>query len=165
MDMKKTSSIEQQETYTIHEVAQRSGLSIPTLRYYEEIGLVLGVWRETSSGHRRYSADTLQIIESLANLRAVGMSIEEMRTYLILSARGDETAVEKRALFQAHAEEVEKQIARLHIRQSYLLFKVAYWDARSRGDLDEAARIAQEYESIVKDLRPPGKKESQWQES
>ena len=151
--MNKPSSIQLQETYTIHEVAQRSGLSIPTLRYYEEIGLVPDVWRDTSSGHRRYSADTLQIIESLANLRAVGMSIEEMRTYLTLRERGDETAVEKRDLFQVHAEEVEKQIAQLQIRQRYLSLKVSYWDARAHGDVDEAARIAQEYESIVKDLR------------
>ena len=151
--MKKTSSLEHQETYTIHEVAQRSGLSIPTLRYYEEIGLVPDVWRDPSSGHRRYSADTLQILESLANLRAVGMSIEEMRSYLTLREKVDETVVEKRALFQAHAEEVGKQIAQLHIRQRYLSFKVAYWDARARGDLDEAARIVLEYESIVKDLR------------
>ncbi|WP_255553288.1 MerR family transcriptional regulator [Ktedonobacter sp. SOSP1-52] len=147
------SSVQHQETYTIHEVAQRSGLSIPTLRYYEEIGLVPDVGRDTSSGHRRYSADTVQIIESLANLRAVGMSIEEMRTYLTLREQGDETAVEKRELFQAHAEELGKQIARLQIRQRYLSFKVTYWDARARGDLDEAARIALEYESIVKDLR------------
>ncbi|WP_201375902.1 MerR family transcriptional regulator [Ktedonobacter robiniae] len=151
--MNKTSSIGHQETYTIHEVAQRSGLSIPTLRYYEEIGLVPDVGRDTSSGHRRYSVDTLQILESLANLRAVGMSIEEMRTYLTLREQGDETAVEKRELFQAHAEELGKQIARLQIRQRYLSFKVAYWDARARGDLDEAARIALDYESIVKNLR------------
>lgn len=151
--MKKTSTLPHQETYTIHEVAQRSGLNIPTLRYYEEIGLVPDVWRDPGSGHRRYSADTLQIIESLANLRAVGMSIEEMRTYLTLRARGNETAVEKRELFRVHAEEVQKQIARLQIRQRYLSFKVAYWDAQSRGDMDEAVRIAGEYESIVKDLR------------
>lgn len=139
--MKKTSTLPHQESYTIHEVAQRSGLSIPTLRYYEEIGLVPDVGRDPSSGHRRYSAGTLQIIESLANLRAVGMSIEEMRTYLTLRERGDETAVEKRDLFQAHAEEVEKQIAQLQIRQRYLSFKVAYWNARARGDMDEAALI------------------------
>ena len=151
--MYKTSSIQHPEAYTIHEVAQRTGLSIPTLRYYEEIGLVPAVQRDTNSGHRRYSPDTLQILESLVNLRAVGMSIEEMRTYLSLRARGDETAVEKRELFEAHAEEVGKQIARLHIRQRYLLFKVTYWDARARGDIDEATRIAQEYECIVKDLR------------
>jgi DNA-binding transcriptional MerR regulator len=151
--MKKTSSLEHQKTYTIHEVAHRSGLSIPTLRYYEEIELVSDVWRDPSSGHRRYSADTLQIIESLANLRAVGMSIEEMRTYLALRERGDETAVEKRDLFRAHAEEVEKRIARLQIHQRYLSLKVAYWDARARGDLDEAECIALEYERIVKDLR------------
>ncbi|WP_126631862.1 MerR family DNA-binding transcriptional regulator [Dictyobacter alpinus] len=40
-------SLDHQETYTIHEVAQRSRLSIPALRYYEEIGFV----PDMSSGH------------------------------------------------------------------------------------------------------------------
>ncbi|WP_220197458.1 MerR family transcriptional regulator [Ktedonospora formicarum] len=151
--MKNSSSLPQQKTYTIHEVAQRTGLSIPTLRYYEEIGLVPHVWRDSSSGHRRYSADTLQVLESLANLRAVGMSLDEMRTYLTLREQGDETAVEKRELFQAHAEKIGTQIEQLQIRQHYLAFKVAYWDARARGDFAEAERIALEYENIVKDLR------------
>jgi hypothetical protein len=39
------------------------------------------------------------------------------------------------------------------ICQRYLSLKAAYWDAQTHGDVDEAARIAQEYESIVKDLR------------
>ncbi|WP_236602102.1 MerR family transcriptional regulator [Ktedonobacter sp. SOSP1-52] len=63
-------------------------MSIPILRYYEDIGLVPDVERDTSSGHRRYRADTLQMLESLANLRAVGMSVEEMRTYLTLVLPG-----------------------------------------------------------------------------
>ena len=151
--MKKTSTLPHSETYTIHEVAQRTGLSIPTLRYYEEIGLVPGVERDPSSSHRRYRADTLQLLESLANLRAVGMSIEEMRTYLALREQGDETAIEKRDFFQAHTEEVERQIAQLRIRQRYLSWKVAYWDARARGNLEEAACLAEEYERIVKELR------------
>ena len=153
--MENEAPLQQQATYTIQEVATRSGLSIPTLRYYEDMGLVPAVPRDQSSGHRRYSADLLQLIESLANLRAVGMSLEEMRTYLALREQGDETAIEKRDLFQAHAEEVRKQMARLHIRQRYLSFKVAYWDARAQGDLDEADRIAHEYERIVKALREP----------
>jgi len=39
---------------TIQEVSRRSGLSEPTLRYYEEVGLVGPVDRDARSGHRRY---------------------------------------------------------------------------------------------------------------
>jgi len=41
----------------------------------------------------------------------------------------------------------------LRILQRYLSLKVTYWDARARGDLEEAARQASEYERIVKELR------------
>lgn len=55
---------------------------------------------------------------------SVGMSLEEMRTYLTFRSQGDETAVEMRDLFQARAEEVGKQIAQLRIHQRYLSWKV-----------------------------------------
>jgi MerR family transcriptional regulator, copper efflux regulator len=39
---------------TIRDVSRRSGLSEPTLRYYEEIGLIGPIARDESSGHRRH---------------------------------------------------------------------------------------------------------------
>jgi DNA-binding transcriptional MerR regulator len=151
--MDNTISMQSQPMYSIHEVADRSGLSIPTIRYYEDMGLVPGVQRDASSRHRRYDEATLQLLESLANLRAVGMSLVEMRDYLTLRAGGSETAAAKRDLFQAHAEVIRQRIARLHVHERYLSFKVAYWDAKARGDDAEAAHIAQEYESLVQALR------------
>ncbi len=66
---------------TIQEVSRRSGLSEPTLRYYEEVGLVGPVDRDARSGHRRYGDDDLDVLQALACLRALGMGIEDMRTY------------------------------------------------------------------------------------
>jgi hypothetical protein len=43
--------------FTIQDVSRRSGLSEPTLRYYEEVGLIGPVDRDASSGHRRYSGE------------------------------------------------------------------------------------------------------------
>jgi MerR family copper efflux transcriptional regulator len=40
-------------TLTIHDVSRRSGLGGPTLRYYEEVGLIGPIARDSSSGHRR----------------------------------------------------------------------------------------------------------------
>lgn len=43
------------QTYTTSEIAARTGVSIPTLRYYERIGVLDPVAR-ASNGHRRYRA-------------------------------------------------------------------------------------------------------------
>jgi DNA-binding transcriptional MerR regulator len=140
-------------TLTIKQVAAQSGISEYTLRYYEKIGLIQPIPRDGSSGHRRYSPDTIQAIEALSCLRASGLSLEAMRRYLQLRERGDETAVEQKALFLAHAQEIEDEIRKLTIRQRYLNGKVAYWDARINGDLELAARIAEQNQEIARELK------------
>ena len=66
------------------------------------------------------------MLETLACLRASGLSLDHMRRYLQLRERGDEAAAEQKALFAAHAEEVAEEIRQLTIRQRYLSGKVAY---------------------------------------
>ena len=66
---------------TIQDVSRRSGLSEPTLRYYEEVGLIGPIARDPSSGHRRYREEEVDTLQALACLRAMGVGIEEMRTY------------------------------------------------------------------------------------
>lgn len=138
-------------TLTIKQMADLSGMSEHTLRYYEKIGLIEPIPRDGSSGHRRYSADTVQIVERLSCLRACGFSLDDMRLYAQQRERGD--AAEQKALFLAHAEEVAEEIRKLQIRQRYLNGKVAYLDARMKGDLERAAQIAKENQEIAKELK------------
>ncbi|MEV4014967.1 MerR family transcriptional regulator [Nonomuraea angiospora] len=119
---------------TIHEVSRRSGLSEPTLRYYEEVGLVGPIDRDQNSGHRRYRDADLHVIEALACLRAVGVGIEDMRAYLANRTRGRVAAAEQRDLLLRHAERIETEIVAQHARLAYLREKAALWDARDRGD-------------------------------
>jgi DNA-binding transcriptional MerR regulator len=120
---------------TIQEVSRRSGLSEPTLRYYEEVGLVGPVDRDERSGHRRYRDEDLDVLQALACLRALGMGIEDMRTYQAnRGRRGRAVAAEQRDLLRRHAERIEAEIAALHSRLDYLREKSALWDARARGD-------------------------------
>lgn len=75
--------------YSIQQAAELTGMSEHTLRYYERIGLLRAVRRDQSSGHRRYSADDISRMESMACLRATGMSIDQMRRYVELAPLGD----------------------------------------------------------------------------
>ena len=125
---------------TIQDVSRRSGLSEPTLRYYEEVGLIGPIDRDASSGHRRYRDEDLDTLQALACLRAMGMGIEDMRTYQANRARGRAAAGEQRDLLLRHAERIQAEIETLHTHLDYLREKAALWDARDRGDADAEAQ-------------------------
>jgi DNA-binding transcriptional MerR regulator len=134
---------------TIQEVSRRSGLSEPTLRYYEEVGLVGPVGRDDRSGHRRYDEEDLDVLQALACLRALGMGIEDMRTYQANRGRssrsqdGRTVAAEQRDLLRRHALRIEAEIAALHTRLDYLREKSSLWDARAHGDAAAEATAQQ----------------------
>jgi MerR family copper efflux transcriptional regulator len=128
---------------TIQDVSRRSGLSEPTLRYYEEIGLIGPVARDESSGHRRYQPEDLDILQALACMRGLGVGIQDMRTYQANRRRGHEAAAEQRDLLLRHAERIEAEIAAQYTRLEYLHGKAALWDARARGDAAAEAQAQQ----------------------
>jgi MerR family transcriptional regulator, copper efflux regulator len=135
---------------TIQDVSRRSGLSEPTLRYYEEIGLIGPIERDPNSRHRRYREEDLDTLQALACLRAMGVGIADMRTYQANRGRGHEAAGEQRDLLLRHAERIEGEIETLRTHLDYLRAKAALWDARDRGDA-----IAQtEADLLVKGMLP-----------
>ncbi|WP_375001723.1 MerR family transcriptional regulator [Aeromicrobium sp. CTD01-1L150] len=96
---------------TIAEVAERTGLTVHTLRYYERDGLLLEPVTRDASGRRRYGADDVRWIEMIACLRSTGMGISGVRRYAELVRRGEGSESERLALLRAHREEVLAQLA------------------------------------------------------
>lgn len=136
-------------TLTIQDVSRQSGLSEPTLRYYEEVGLLGPIARDERSGHRRYAEGDLDSAQVLACLRAMGVGIEDMRTYQANRRRGRQAAGEQRDILLRHAERVEQQIATLGVHLDYLRVKSALWDARDRSDAAAEAAAYAELQSIL----------------
>lgn len=138
--------------FTIRDASRRSGLSEPTLRYYEEVGLVGPVDRDAGSGHRRYRSEDVDNLQILACLRAMGMGIEDMRTYQANRARGRVAAAEQRDLLLRHAARVEAEIEKLGTHVEYLREKAAVWDARDRGDAVAEAEAWKRISVVVESL-------------
>ncbi len=111
---------------TIQEVAERTGLTAHTLRYYERIGLIQPIDR-ASSGHRRYSADDLGWIEFLKKLRITGMPIREMKRYATLMWQGEQTAGARRLLLERHRERMQSKLRELHDCLSCIEWKIAHY--------------------------------------
>ena len=133
----------------IQDAARRSGLSEPTLRYYEDVGLIGPIARDSSSGHRRYREEDIDTLQALACLRAMGVGIEDMRTYQANRALGHTRAGEQRDLLLRHAERVKTEIETLRIHLDYLRAKAALWDARDRSDADAEAEASSQVQQIL----------------
>jgi MerR family transcriptional regulator, copper efflux regulator len=138
---------------TIKDVSGRSGLSEPTLRYYEEVGLIGPIARDASSGHRRYSDEDLDALQALSCLRSMGVGIEDMRTYQVNRVLGRVAAGEQRDLLLRHADRIEIEIATLRVHLEYLEKKAVLWDARDRGDAAAEAAAFQVVQDVVPRLQ------------
>jgi MerR family copper efflux transcriptional regulator len=134
---------------TIQDAARRSGLSEPTLRYYEEVGLIGPIARDPRSGHRRYREEEVDALQALACLRAMGVGVEEMRTYQANRALGHAKAGEQRELLLRHAERVETEIETRRVHLDYLRAKAMLWDARDRADAGAEAEASVQVQKIL----------------
>jgi DNA-binding transcriptional MerR regulator len=128
--------------FSIQQVAQQTGLSIDTLRYYERIGLIEPVQR-ASSGHRRYSQADLNWIALLIDLRETGMPLARMIHFAQLRRQGTATAAERLRILEEHQQFLEQQMQKLERHKAALQQKIAH----KKAFLDQKESMA-ESESI-----------------
>jgi DNA-binding transcriptional MerR regulator len=114
------------DSLTIQEVAERTGLSAHTLRYYERIGLI-DLINRAPNGHRRYSENDIGWIEFLKKLRATGMPIREMKRYADLMALGDQTFGARRALLERHRTRIELKLRELNEYLDIIEWKINHY--------------------------------------
>jgi DNA-binding transcriptional MerR regulator len=117
-------------TYAIAQAAERSGLSIDTLRYYERIGLVEPPARD-SGGRRSYTDEDLNWLEFLTKLRTTGMPIRMMREYAQLRGR-PEAAVRRRQMLVDHRKDVLSRISELEGCLDALNYKIGFYDTMTQ---------------------------------
>jgi DNA-binding transcriptional MerR regulator len=111
--------------FSIQQVAELTGLSIDTLRYYERIGLLEKVHR-ASSGHRRYTQRDINWIGLLINLRETGMPLAQILHFAELRRQGDATTAERLLLLEQHQRSLELQLQKLEQHKMALQLKIAH---------------------------------------
>ncbi len=141
------------QSYSIREAAKLSGLPESTLRYYETIGLMKPISRDSSSKHRRYTAADIDYAVAVACLNATGMSIEDMRAYLGNRGKGAHSAEEQITLLEGHKQHLAEEAHSLGLRQRYIDAKIAYWRAVLAGDAAQAEEIGKRARLISQELR------------
>jgi DNA-binding transcriptional MerR regulator len=97
---------------TIGEAARQSGVKVPTIRYYEQIGLLPSPVR--SDGNRRsYDGSDVRRIAFIRHSRELGFEIDTIRTLLTLQDDPNQSCGTADTIAKAHLVEVEQRIRSL----------------------------------------------------
>ncbi|WP_329619388.1 MerR family transcriptional regulator [Streptomyces sp. NBC_01255] len=122
---------------SIGEVAQRSGLSVHALRFYEGEGLFANPVRRLSNGRRIYHEEDLEWLAICTKLRSSGMPLAMIRQYIKLVCQGPGNEHERLELLRRHENHVETQIRDLQDTLDVMRHKVRiYEDHVTRGEAD-----------------------------
>jgi DNA-binding transcriptional MerR regulator len=97
---------------SIGELSRRTGVKVPTIRYYEEMGLIPEPGR-TESGQRRYGRADLDRLAFIRHARDLGFGIEAIRDLLRLSAHPESPCDDADRIAGDHLTEIRRKIAQL----------------------------------------------------
>lgn len=153
--------------YTIGDVAERTGISAYTLRYYDKEGLLTFVKR-SESGIRQFQEKDFEPLYTITVLKRSGMPIKEIRRFMELYVQGDSTLHERRMMFEEHKKNLQKRIDELNEMMKIVDYKCWYFnEAEKHQDINYYQKLPEnevdqrilDFIDLVEDFRT-GKKEN-----
>ncbi len=97
---------------SIGALAASSGTNAPTIRYYEDIGLLRRPHR-SDSGRRLYDEGDVRRLSFIRSCRDLGLTIDQCRALVGIVEQGDRSCLEARALVATRLDDVRSRIAQL----------------------------------------------------
>ncbi|MBN7774773.1 helix-turn-helix domain-containing protein [Nitratireductor aquimarinus] len=98
--------------WSIGELSKRVGVKVPTIRYYEETGLIEPPER-SSGNQRRYGKQAMERLAFIRHARDLGLGIDAIRSLIELSGHPEKPCETADSIAREHLTEVRERIARL----------------------------------------------------
>lgn len=113
--------------YSISEAAEKMGLTVHTLRYYDKEGL-LPFLVKTAHGKRIFREADFEWLGIIECLKATGMSLKDIRQFIDWCLLGDDTLQERYDLFKERKIIVEKQLNSVQKMLEIVNYKCWYYE-------------------------------------
>ncbi len=122
----------------IGEAASKSGLSVKTIRYYDEIGLLAPTVERSESGYRLFQPQLLQRLTFIRRAQALGLHLSEVQQILTVHDQGALPCGEVKQHLEAKVIEVRQQIEALETLELELKGILSGWqDQPDRERLEQ----------------------------
>ena len=125
--------------YTIKKVSEMTGLSIPTIRYYDKEGLLPDLQRK-ESGYRVFSDRDLEAIDLIECFKESGLTIREIRHFMSLVRQGDVTLDERLAIYRMHIARLEEKLAAVQNALEHSRRTLAFYEIAAKTGSEETAK-------------------------
>ncbi|MCR3749039.1 DNA-binding transcriptional regulator, MerR family [Lentzea californiensis] len=109
---------------SIGQVAERTGLSVHALRFYEKEGILARQVQRGPGGRRVYTQQDIDWLRMCIMLRMSGMPVPEIRRYTELVRQGDGNELQRLDILKEHQERVQQQMVQLQECMDLITFKV-----------------------------------------
>jgi DNA-binding transcriptional MerR regulator len=97
----------------IGEVAEATGTTTKTLRFYEQTGLLPAAER-TAAGYRRYGPDVVERLHFIRRGQVAGLTLAQIRAILEIRDAGQAPCAHVEELLADRLHEIDRQLANLH---------------------------------------------------
>jgi MerR family copper efflux transcriptional regulator len=124
-------------------LAQQAGCTVPTIRYYEEIGL-LPAGPRTAAGRRLYREATVKRLTFIRRCRDFGFSIDQVRALVALVDEPQRPCIEVRDIASGHLAQVRRKLEELQALEACLSAFVASCDTACAGGLSVDCTILED---------------------
>jgi DNA-binding transcriptional MerR regulator len=111
-------------SFTIGKVAALTGVKVPTIRFYENIGL-MPLPRRTRGGQRRYGAEAVDRLRCIRNARSLGFEMDAIRKLVALSDHPDAPCKAAAQLARDQVAMLDVKLKKLRVMRAELLRMIA----------------------------------------
>lgn len=119
--------MEQSNTYTMKQTCEKTNLTYDTLKFYCNEGLVPNVKRDKNN-YRIFDEHDIDFINSLSCLKKCNMSIKEIKQYLALCLKGEETISDRKQILNIKLRELENKKKEIEDSINYITKKQKFYD-------------------------------------
>ena len=113
-------------SYTIKEFAEKIGVTVSTLRYYDKEGLLPFIDKK-DNGTRVFKDEDFEGLSIISCMKKSGVPIKDIKKYMDLCQEGDNTLRERMEIFLERKETVQKQIEELNSVMKTIDYKLWYY--------------------------------------
>lgn len=144
--------------YTVGEMAKLLGVTASTLRYYDKEGLLPFVER-SSGGIRMFRESDIEWLRVIECMKKAGMSIKDIRQYIELALKGDDTIELRLMMFCRQKEVLQQKMAEMQHTMAMVEYKCWYYEtAKAAGTVEvpqnmKESDVPKQFHDIRRELK------------
>lgn len=142
--------------FSISEVAKKMNVTVPTLRYYDNIGLFKNL-KKNNAGNRVFTEEEVEALRVIQYLKKSGMQLTEIKEFMNWCKEGDSTLEKRLNVFKKQKENVISEINKLKETLSLIEFKEWYYTEAIKDGTEEKVKNMS-LENMPKEIQKEFKK-------